>query len=129
MIPGKLKSLAMKFPPSEEHVGQNFREYFLYGKIPDWEQILETRKEKSYSIIILDNNSGIKANDIESFDYDLLLEDFEKPMDLRKMNVNEYTLFGILFTETTCGNENELSRILTSNLRKYIKVKNTLLID
>ena len=104
--------------------GINSYEYFLYGKKPDWEGILETRKEKIYSIIILDNNSGIKANDIESFDYDLLLEDFEKPMDLRKMNVNEYTLFGILFTETKCGNENELSRILTSDLRRYIKVKN-----
>ncbi len=105
--------------------GINSYEYFLYGKKPNWDQILETRKEKIYSIVILDNNSGIKANDIESFNYDLLLEDFEKPMDLRKMNVNEYTLFGILFTEITCGNENELSRILTSDLRKYIKVKNT----
>ena len=105
--------------------GINSYEYFLNGKKPNWDQILETRKEKIYSIVILDNNSGIKANAIESFNYDLLLEDFEKPMDLRKMDVNEYTLFGILFTETTCGNENELSQILTSNLRKYIKVKNT----
>lgn len=100
--------------------GINSYEYFLYGKKPDWDQILETRKEKIYSIVVLDNNSGINANNIKSFNYDLLLKDFEKPMDLRKMDVNEYSLFGILFVETTYGNKEELNRILISDLRKYI---------
>ena len=105
--------------------GVNSYEYFLNGKRPDWEEIFKTRKEKRYSIIVLDNNSGIKENDIEYFDYEQLLKDFEKPMSLRKVDFNEYSFFGFLFTETTCGNEKELNRILTSNLREYIKVKKT----
>ncbi len=105
--------------------GVNSYEYFLNGKRPDWEEIFKTRKEKKYSIIVLDNNSGIKENDIEYFDYEQLLKDFEKPMSLRKVDFNEYSFFGFLFTETTCGNEKELNRILTSNLREYIKVKKT----
>lgn len=103
--------------------GINSYEYFLYGKKPDWEEILKTRINKKYSIIILDNNSGIKENEIEYFDYELLLKDFEKPLSLRKVDFNEYSVFGILFTETTCGNEKELSQILTSNLKRYIKTE------
>jgi len=105
--------------------GVNSYEYFLNGKRPDWEEIFKTRKEKRYSIIVLDNNSGIMENYIEYFDYEQLLKDFEKPMSLRKVDFNEYSFFGFLFTETTCGNEKELNRILTSNLREYIKVKKT----
>ncbi|MCK5169893.1 MAG: hypothetical protein KAQ75_08435, partial [Bacteroidales bacterium] len=99
--------------------------YFLEGKTPNWEEIYKARKNKKYSIIVLDNNSGIKENVIESFDYDQLLKDFEKPMSLRKLDFNKYLVFGILFVETTCGNDKELNQILNSNLRKYIKIKQT----
>ncbi len=105
--------------------GINSYECFIDGKEPDWNEISETRKEKKYSIIVLDNNSGIKENVIESFDYDQLLKDFEKPMSLRKLDFNKYLVFGILFVETTCGNDKELNQILNSNLRKYIKIKQT----
>lgn len=103
--------------------GFNSYEYFLKGKKPDWEEIFKTRKNKKYSNIVLDNNSGIPENEIESFDYDLLLKDFEKPMDLRKVDFVKYTVFGFVFVETTNGNEEELDRILSSNLRKYITLK------
>jgi len=103
--------------------GINSYEYFLKGKKPDWEEIFKTRKDKKYSNIVLDNNSGIPEDEIESFDYDLLLKDFEKPMDLRKVDFVKYTVFGFLFVETTKGNEEELDRILSSDLRKYIKLK------
>jgi len=100
--------------------GFNSYEYFLTGKKPNWEEIFRTRKNKKYSIIVLDNNSGIEANDIEYFDYDKLLNDFEKPMSLRKVDFKKYGVFGFLFTETSNGNEMELDNILTSNLKKYI---------
>ncbi len=103
--------------------GFNSYEYFIYGKKPDWEEIFKSRKEKIYSMIVLDNNSGIKESDIEYFDYDLLLKDFENPMDLRKVDYNRYSVFGFLFTETSFGNEKELNQILTSDLKRYIKVK------
>lgn len=103
--------------------GINSYDYFLKGKKPNWEEILKSRKDKKYSIILLDNNSGFKENEIASFDYEKVLKDFEKPMSLRKVNFNEYPIFGILFTETTIGNEKELKNILTSNLKKYINLK------
>ena len=103
--------------------GINSYEYFLKGKIPNWEEILKVRKNKKYSIVLLNNNSGFLENEIASFNYEQVLEDFEKPMSLRKVDFNEYPIFGILFTETSLGNEKELDQILTSNLRNYINLK------
>ena len=73
----------------------------------------------------MDNNSGIEENEIEYFDYEKLVNDFENPLDLRKIDFHEYPVFGFLFTETTRGNENELNRILACDLRKYIRLKKT----
>lgn len=103
--------------------GINSYEAFFQSKKPDWEKIFETRKEKKYSIIVLDNNSGIEECEIESFDYEKLLMDFEKPLDLRKIKLNEYSVFGFLFAETKYGNEKELMEILGSDLKKYIRFK------
>jgi len=103
--------------------GINSYEYFLKGKIPNWEEILNVRKDKKYSIVLLNNNSGFLENEIASFNYEQVLENFEKPMSLRKVDFNEYPIFGILFTETSLGNEKELDQILTSNLKNYINLK------
>jgi len=105
--------------------GFNSYEYFLKGKRPNWEKIFETRKNKKYSIIVLDNNSGIAENEIDFFDYEKLLSDFDKPLSLRKVDFNKYPIFGFLFAETSCGSEPQLYNILTSDLKKYIRIKNT----
>ncbi|MEN8125883.1 MAG: ATP-grasp domain-containing protein [Bacteroidota bacterium] len=104
--------------------GINSYKYYVNGIKPNWKQILKSKQGKKYSIIILDNNSGIKEGDIDFFDYDKLLKDFSHPITLRKVNFNEYPVFGFLFTENNSHNENELTSILSSDLRKYIEVKN-----
>jgi len=101
----------------------NSYECFLYQKKPNWTEILKTKTNKKYSVIVLDNNSGYKENDIDYFDYKKLLTDFEKSLILRKVDFNQYPIFGFLFTENNDGNEKELIRILRSNLKEYIKVK------
>jgi biotin carboxylase len=103
--------------------GFNSYEQFLYKKSPNWNEILETRKEKKYNLIVLDNNSGIKESNIKAFNYNLLLKDFEKPLNLREVDFKKYAVFGFLFTETTENNEYETNAILASNLRKYITIK------
>jgi hypothetical protein len=98
--------------------------YFLNGTKPNWEELFNASKNKIYSLVLLDNNSGIPENQIASFNYELLLSDFENPMELRKVDFNDYPFFGMVFVETTSGNEKELDQILTSDLRKYIIAKN-----
>ena len=104
--------------------GFNSYEQFLYQKTPNWNAIFKTRKDTLYSLIVLDNNSGINEKDIASFDYELLLKDFKKPLNLREVDFRKYAVFGFLFIETSKENKDEINTILASNLRKYITVKN-----
>ena len=81
------------------------------------------KEEQKFSIIVLNNNSGFSPAKIRNFDYELLADDFENTLMIRKMDVEKYSVFGFLFAETSPGNEGELDRILVSDLRKYISPK------
>jgi hypothetical protein len=102
-----------------------FNPYLCFLKVekPNWEALFTTKKNKLFSIIVLDNNSSISENDIASFDIKKLESEFEKPLHSRKVDFTTYPVFGFLFTETSVGNEKELQRILTSDLRDYIVLK------
>ncbi|MBW3469444.1 ATP-grasp domain-containing protein [Arthrospiribacter ruber] len=95
---------------------------FFESQRPDWNKIFEIRQEKTYSLILLDNNSGIPFEEIAYFDFGLLAKDFERPLHIRKVHMEKYGVFGFIFTETGKGNEQELQRILHSDLRSYIKL-------
>lgn len=103
--------------------GINSYVYFMKQLKPNWKDLLKTKMDEKYNIIVLDNNSGFDANKIKFFDYDKLLKDFNSPIILRKINFREYPLFGFLFTKTNKDNKKELTTILNSNLRKYICLK------
>ncbi|TFH34648.1 MAG: ATP-grasp domain-containing protein [Bacteroidia bacterium] len=103
--------------------GINPYEYYVNNQKPDWEQIFTSRENKIYSIVVLNNNSGYQAQDITGFNYELLAGDFENALLVRRLDVKEHTVFGFLFTETSLDNQEELDRILVSDLRKYISVQ------
>ena len=94
--------------------------YYYQQQAPDWEELLKNKEGQLYSIIILDNATGIDPETIHSFNYDKLLEDFEKPLELRKFDFREYPIFGFLFAETNAEKCEELDRILLSDLKEYI---------
>jgi len=100
--------------------GINSYEYYFNEKRPDWNEVFKTRKGRKYSVIVLDNNSGIHEGQIKSFDYEMIGKDFERLLDLREMDFRTYGVFGFLFVESSDENEKELTRILNSDLRKYI---------
>lgn len=99
----------------------NSYQYFLENKKPNWDELFKTKKDKIYSIILLNNNSGFKPSEIAYFDFDLLKQDLENILVIRKLDFNKYPAFGILFIETSEGNERELKEILNSDLSKYIR--------
>ena len=94
--------------------------YYYSQKKPDWPVLLKGKKDKFFSIIVLENSTGKRAEEIAAFDYDLLLSKFEKPMELRKIDFREYPVFGFLFTETRKDNFIELKNILDSDLKEFI---------
>jgi hypothetical protein len=102
-----------------------FNEYkcFSENKKPDWDIIFKGKENKVFSVIILDNNSGIIPSDIVRFNYADLAKDFEKPILIRELDINKYPVFGFAFIETAASNKKELNDILTSDLRKYIVSK------
>lgn len=104
-------------------VGFNEYQCFYENKKPDWPTIFKGKENKIFSVVILDNNSGIHPSDILEFKYSDLANDFEKPVLIRELDINNYPVFGFAFIETTATNKKELMEILTSDLRKYIVLK------
>ena len=85
------------------------------------DEIFKNRGDEIYSIILLNNNSGIDASEISHFDFDMLQQDLENILVIRKLDFKKHPAFGLLFSQTSEGNKKELDDILSSNLRKYIR--------
>ncbi|CCK79305.1 ATP-grasp domain-containing protein [Desulfobacula toluolica] len=94
--------------------------YYYQQKKPDWHEVLKGKEGKLFSVVVLDNSTGIDVEDISSFDYDKLVSNFENPLELRKIDYKKYPVFGFLFTETREDNFIELKNILDSDLNEFI---------
>lgn len=103
--------------------GINSYEYFFKSKKPDWNRVFENKKDKKYSLILLDNQSDVPQENIEYFDFEAISQDFENTLHVRKVNMEKFGVFGFLFTETSKGNEGELEAVLHSDLKKYMVLK------
>jgi hypothetical protein len=100
--------------------GINLYEYLFQQKEPDWNAVLNSKDGAVFSNIVLNNSTGIEGKNIQSFNYEKLLADFEKPLELRKADYSKFPLFGFLFCETRKNNLQELERILMSDLKEYV---------
>lgn len=97
--------------------------YYYSQKKPNWSEVLKGKEGKLFSIIVLDNSTGIEVNEITLFNYEKLLSNFEKPIELRKIDYKKYPVFGFLFAETREDNFIELKNILDSDLNEFISTK------
>lgn len=104
------------------HLATNLNPYhcFLNNIKPDWNQILEEMDDEIYSLIILDNSTGIPSENIAHFDYEKLLKQFSNPLELRKIDYKTYPIFGMLFTKSEKSKFGEVEEILVSDLHKYV---------
>lgn len=96
--------------------------YYYNQDKPDWSQLLRGKEGTLFSVVVLDNSTGVEINQIKSFDYDKLLTKFKHPLELRKIDFQQYPVFGFLFTETEEDNFVELQDILDSDLREFITI-------
>jgi len=102
-------------------LGYNAYAHFMDNQKPVWDRIFAGKEEQLFSIVVLDNRSGLVPEDIAGFDYDKLKADFEHPLEVREFDVRQYGIFGFLFTETSPAHAGELQRILVSDLTGYIE--------
>ncbi len=107
------------------HLATNLNPYhcFLKNIKPDWNQILDNMNDEIYSLIILDNSTGVPSENIVQFDYEKLLKHFSNPLELRKIDYKSYPMFGMLFTKTETCKFGEIEEILVSNLREFVTEK------
>ena len=88
---------------------------------PDWPDILAQADDHLYSIVVLDKPSDLEAAAIKRFDYEKVCSLFKDPLELRKIDYQEYPVFGFLFSKTRKENIAELERILRSDLKEFIE--------
>jgi hypothetical protein len=103
--------------------GFNPYQLFLAGETPNWDSILAQNIEDSFALIILDNTTGLPAQDIARFDYEALRQHFAHVLEMRQLDYHAYPVFGFVFTQTATDNNAELDTILRSNLREYVIIQ------
>ena len=93
--------------------------YYYEQNKPNWSEIFDGVGDELYSIVVLDNSTGISTKKIDYFDYEKLLSKFKQPLELRKIDFHTYPVFGFLFVKTKKENIEELEYILGSDLREF----------
>lgn len=101
--------------------GINSYEYFFNEQKPDWDSVFKTRKDKMYSLLVLNNSTGVQGNKIGKFNYDKVAACLEKPLEIRPIDFNAFPLFGFIFAETRADNYAELEYLLKSDLKEFIE--------
>lgn len=100
--------------------GVNSYEFFFNEKKPNWSNIFSTRKNVMYSLLVLNNSTGIDGKNILGFDYEKIASCLENPLEIRPINYKEFPLFGFIFTKTRSDNYKELDYLLNSDLNEFL---------
>ncbi|MFW5950760.1 MAG: ATP-grasp domain-containing protein [Gemmatimonadota bacterium] len=92
---------------------------YLERRAPDWSALLAGKEGLRYSVVVLDNTTGIPGERIRRFDYERLLARFHRPLELRRIDFTRRPLFGFVFLETPDEAAAELDWILRSDLSEF----------
>lgn len=90
---------------------------------PDWQQLAQKFGERITSFIILDRPTTIPLGQIDSFDYERLLDQLSQPVELRKVDYHHYPVFGIVFAHTQPETFGELTQLLQADMTDFINLK------
>lgn len=94
-------------------------DYYFHNTRPDWQSLLQGKDGKKYTLILLNKPASYTPD--QKFDFDLLKKDFHKVLCLRELDYTKpENPFGFLFTETPREHNDELVRIMHSDLTEYI---------
>ncbi len=99
--------------------GINVYEYYFEQKRPDWEKILEGKDGYFYCFAIAEIPPTVNKDSIGFVDYDAFLENFEEPLEIRKIDYRNHPIFAIVFAKTK--DYAEISKILSDDMKNYIK--------
>jgi hypothetical protein len=101
-------------------LGLNAYESFFQSNVPDWDALFAGKEDKTYSIIVLNNNSGIAPEEITGFDYAKLATDFENPIEIREMIFKRIPCSALSLPKPASPGGKSYRRCSPLILRKYI---------
>lgn len=100
--------------------GINPYEHYFLQKKPDWNRILETRKNKMYGMFGIDIPKHLDKSSI-TFNYEKFIAHFSKPLHYLKMDYRKFPIAIYLFAEVEKSNFSEFESILYSDLSEFIE--------
>jgi hypothetical protein len=76
-----------------------------------------------FSVIVLDNSTGIEPHHIRSFSFDALEHRLSGVLEIRPVDHRRFNVFGFVFARTPKKQIAELYEILSDNLRDFVIVE------
>ena len=98
-------------------------EYYLKGLAPDWSEIFKVRENNVYGVVVCDLPPGLDRSRIISADYEALAAAFTRPLEVRRIDWTEYSVFAFVFAETSEDQTAEFDRFLGSDLTEFLKIE------
>lgn len=101
--------------------GINIYEYFYNQEFPDWENILKNRGENAYYFTIIDCPEDIDHKQIEYFDYDRLLANYQHTLEVRKFNYHKHPVIAYIVAQTQ--STSEIDKIMQLDFKDFITLQ------
>lgn len=94
-------------------------DYYLNKKTPNWNEILKDKDNSYYTIIVMDKSGKVNPKDI--FDYENASRGLGDLLTLRKIDYNENSIFGFIFSKIDKYDKNTMKEIVTRNFNAYLE--------
>ena len=102
--------------------GFNQYSYYFNQQKPDWKNLLQDKDNQLFSVIVLDNSTGISTDKIKKFNFQKVMNTFTEVLESRVVDYKHYPLFGFLFVTTSTDDNQQLHNILMSDLSEYVEL-------
>lgn len=96
---------------------------YFKGQCPNWEALCAEREGTMTSVTIAEVASDVDPARVADVDYDAFTRHFSQPLELRRIDWNEYPVFAFMFARHKAGDTAELESILRSDLKEYLRLK------
>lgn len=95
-------------------------ELFLTGGRPDWEAAFAGKQTTVFSMFVAFVPEDIDLAEVADIDYDGLLANFSKPLQLRRTDWRTWRVFAFVFSETGPETAGEIERNLAMDISPYV---------
>ncbi|MEA1961018.1 MAG: ATP-grasp domain-containing protein [Bacillota bacterium] len=100
--------------------GINPYEYYLLGKAPNWNELLDKKDDGYDCINVADISPQINRQTIKSIRYDEFAKLFSKVHELRKIDYHKHPVFSFVFSHT--DSYEEMRQIIMQDFTPYLEL-------